>query len=171
MTDLRVEVAVVGAGLMGAATAWQLARRGVSVALVEAFHPGHVHGSSHGTSRIVRRAYADPFYVRLTGRAFASWQEAEDDTGTPLLRTTGGLDTGAKRNPAALAALMAAEGAEFDRLFLELMIEHHRGAVEMATAEIAEGSDPEAVELARTIAGSQTAEMEEMEGLLAAIGG
>jgi hypothetical protein len=72
---------------------------------VEALDPGHVHGSSHGTSRIVRRAYADPFHVRLTGRAFEAWQRAEDDTGETLLRTTGGLDTGAHRDSAGLAAL------------------------------------------------------------------
>ncbi|MGY1661468.1 FAD-dependent oxidoreductase [Geodermatophilus sp. SYSU D00705] len=116
MTDLRVEVAVVGAGLMGAATAWELARRGVSVALVEAFDPGHVHGSSHGTSRIVRRAYADPFYVRLTGRAFDRWAEAEADTGTTLLQTTGGLDHGAARDPAGLAGLMRREGVPHELL-------------------------------------------------------
>ena len=110
MTDLEVEVAVVGAGLMGAATAWELARRGVSVALVEAFDPGHVHGSSHGTSRIVRRAYADPFYLQLTGRAFDAWQRAEDDTGTSLLTMTGGLDHGPTRDAAGLAGLMARAG-------------------------------------------------------------
>jgi monomeric sarcosine oxidase len=116
VSDLRVEVAVVGAGLMGAATAWELTRRGVSVALVEAFDPGHVHGSSHGTSRIVRRAYADPFYVRLTGRALDRWAEAEDDTGTALLRPTGGLDTGAARDPAGLAGLMQREGVPYELL-------------------------------------------------------
>ena len=105
MSGLRVDVAVVGAGLMGAATPGELTRRGVSVALPEALDPGHVHGSSHGTSRIVRRAYADPFHVRLTGRAFEAWQRAEDDTGETLLRTTGGLDTGAHRDSAGLAAL------------------------------------------------------------------
>ena len=110
VTDIRVDVAVVGAGLMGSATAWELTRRGVSVALIEQFEPGHTHGSSHGTERIVRRAYADPFYVRLTARAMDAWAQAEDDTGTALLRTTGGLDTGAARDPAGLAALLAAEG-------------------------------------------------------------
>jgi monomeric sarcosine oxidase len=116
VTDLRVEVAVVGAGLMGAATAWQLARRGVSVALIEAFDPGHVHGSSHGTSRIVRRAYADPFYVGLTGRAFDAWADAESDTGTALLRTTGGIDHGSMRDPVGLAGLMATSGVAHELL-------------------------------------------------------
>ena len=114
--DVRVEVAVIGAGLTGAATAWELTRRGVSVALIERFAPGHAHGSSHGTERIVRRAYADPFYVRLTGQAVEAWARAEQDTGTTLLRTTGGLDTGAARDPAALARLLAAEGVPCELL-------------------------------------------------------
>jgi glycine/D-amino acid oxidase-like deaminating enzyme len=116
VTDVRVDVAVVGAGLAGAATAWELTRRGVSVALIEQFEPGHSHGSSHGTERIVRRAYADPFYVRLTGRAFDAWALAEEDTGTELLRTTGGLDTGADRDPAGLATLLADEGVPCELL-------------------------------------------------------
>ena len=109
-------IAVVGAGLMGAATAWQLARQGHPVTLIEAYDIGHRHGSSHGSSRIFRRAYADPFYVGLTGRAHDLWRELEDDTSTPLLRTTGGLDFGEERDPAALAGLLAAAGVPHELL-------------------------------------------------------
>jgi sarcosine oxidase len=109
-------IAVVGAGLMGAATAWQLARQGYEVTLVEAYDIGHQHGSSHGSSRIYRRAYADPFYVGLTGQARELWQELEHDTGTPLLRLTGGLDFGAGRDPEALARIMSAAGVPHELL-------------------------------------------------------
>jgi uncharacterized protein (DUF305 family) len=51
------------------------------------------------------------------------------------------------------------------------MTVHHRGAVEMAETEIADGSNPDAVALAREIADSQTAEIAEMEALLAELGG
>jgi monomeric sarcosine oxidase len=102
--------------LMGAATAWQLARRGYSVALVEAFAPGHRGGSSHGSSRIYRLAYTDPFYVRLADRAGESWRELEADCGETLLQTTGGLDTGTSRDPALLAAAMAAAGVPHELL-------------------------------------------------------
>jgi monomeric sarcosine oxidase len=105
-----VDVVVVGAGLMGAATAWELTRRGRSVALVEAFEAGHTRGSSHGSSRIFRRAYPDPLYVRMTGRARELWRELEFDTGTDLLTETGGLDHGRHRDPAAMAAALTAEG-------------------------------------------------------------
>ena len=70
-----------------------------------------------------------------------------------------------------MAALEGASGPEFDRMWLEMMIVHHRGAVEMAQTEIAEGSNPNAVALAEEIASSQAAEIEEMETLLAELGG
>ena len=64
------DVVVVGGGAMGSATAWQLARRGADVILLEQFGPGHTRGSSHGSSRIVRLSYADPFYVDLAAAAY-----------------------------------------------------------------------------------------------------
>jgi monomeric sarcosine oxidase len=109
-------IAVVGAGLMGAATAWQLARQGHQVTLIEAYDIGHQHGSSHGSSRIFRRAYADPFYVRLTGQAYEQWRELEHDASTPLLRTTGGLDLGEDRDPEGLAAVLGTAGVPYELL-------------------------------------------------------
>ena len=70
-----------------------------------------------------------------------------------------------------MAALESASGGDFGRMFLEMMIEHHRGAVEMAEIEIADGEYPDAVTLAEEIAESQTAEIEEMESLLPELGG
>ncbi len=70
-----------------------------------------------------------------------------------------------------MTALDSASGVEFDRLFLEMMIQHHRGAVGMAETEIADGSNADAVQLARDIVASQTAEITEMETLLADLGG
>ena len=52
-----MHVAVVGAGIMGAATAYALARDGVDVLVLEQFRVGHARGSSHGRTRIVRLAY------------------------------------------------------------------------------------------------------------------
>ena len=70
-----------------------------------------------------------------------------------------------------MEALAAATGADFDRLFLQLMTVHHEGAVEMAAVERAEGSSPEAIHLAEHIQSHQTAEIQEMADLLAALGG
>ena len=60
---VRYDTVVIGAGAMGSAAAWWLARRGREVLLVEQFDRGHTKGSSHGGSRIFRYAYADPALV------------------------------------------------------------------------------------------------------------
>ena len=68
-----------------------------------------------------------------------------------------------------MAALDAAEGAEAARLFLEQMITHHEGAIEMAQVELSEGRHPDVIALAQTIADAQTAEIALMRDLLAQI--
>ncbi len=68
-----------------------------------------------------------------------------------------------------LAALEAAGGAQASQLFLEQMIVHHEGAVEMAQIQVDDGSNPGAVELAQTIIDAQTAEIQEMEDLLTSL--
>ena len=88
------DVAVIGAGLTGTAAARELTARGHSVLLLEQYAVGHERGSSHGSSRIYRRAYADPFYVALTGRAAAEWDRLEDESGVGLRNQPGGLDAG-----------------------------------------------------------------------------
>ena len=78
-------VAVVGAGVMGSATAWALAERGADVTLYEQFADGHSRGSSHGRTRIFRLAYPEPHWVELAQEALAGWRELERATGTELL--------------------------------------------------------------------------------------
>jgi len=90
----RADAVIIGAGLTGSAAAWALASRGRSVTVVEAFQPGHRHGSSHGSARIFRRAYPDPLYVPLTGQAQRLWRQLSDEAATELIRTTGALDFG-----------------------------------------------------------------------------
>lgn len=68
-----------------------------------------------------------------------------------------------------LAALEAASGVEFDRMFLTMMIAHHEGAVETSQAELADGRSPEALELAATIIAAQQAEIAQMQALLDAL--
>ncbi|MBV9594473.1 MAG: FAD-dependent oxidoreductase [Actinobacteria bacterium] len=107
---MDVDVVVVGCGLAGSATAWALARRGVSVIALEQFEPHHSRGSSHGSARVVRRAYGDALYTRLAGEAFELWRELEYRSATPLLRMLGGLDFGSGRKPTDVAAHLAAAG-------------------------------------------------------------
>ncbi|HTT89116.1 MAG TPA: FAD-dependent oxidoreductase [Acidimicrobiales bacterium] len=105
-----VDVAVIGAGLAGSTTAWAASRRGLSVVLFEQFAIGHHCGSSHGSARIFRRAYEDELYVRITGESMELWRELEVDTGTQLLRTTGGIDHGAERSLDLIVEHLSAAG-------------------------------------------------------------
>jgi sarcosine oxidase len=88
----EVRVAVIGAGVMGLATAWRLRQRGADVVVHEQFERGHTRGSSHGRSRIFRLAYADPAWVRLAQEALIGWRELEAETGEQLLRLDGLLE-------------------------------------------------------------------------------
>ena len=84
------KVVVVGVGAMGAATCWQLAQRGAQVIGLEQFAIGHDRGSSHGESRLIRKAYFEhPDYVPLLQRAFDLWHDLGNWVGTPLLQRTG----------------------------------------------------------------------------------
>ena len=65
-----------------------------------------------------------------------------------------------------MAALEKARDADFDRMWLRMMIQHHQGAVEMAKAELAGGRNADAKAMAQHIIDSQQAEINEMNGLL-----
>ena len=88
MTDL----AIVGLGALGSATAWAATKRGLSVMGFEQFALGHERGASHDTSRILRHSYHTPHYVGLTFAAYDAWHELEVDAGRDLVRQTGGVD-------------------------------------------------------------------------------
>ena len=113
---LDFDVAVVGAGLAGAATAWAASRIGLSVLLLEQFAIGHNRGSSHGSARILRRAYPDELYVRLTGESAELWGELERDSGAKLYRQTGGVDHGAKRGTHLIDEYLTAAGVPHELL-------------------------------------------------------
>lgn len=66
-----------------------------------------------------------------------------------------------------MRGLAQASGADFDRQFLSMMIEHHEGAVSMARTELESGAFPEAKQLAQRIIDTQRAEIDTMRGLLA----
>ncbi|TFI45821.1 FAD-dependent oxidoreductase [Rhodococcus sp. 1R11] len=89
-----MRVVVVGGGVIGASSAWQLAVRGHDVTLLEQFGAGHDRGASHGSSRIYRHAYADDYYVALAARALTLWRDLEESTETELLELTGAVDHG-----------------------------------------------------------------------------
>ncbi|POH71234.1 DUF305 domain-containing protein [Cryobacterium zongtaii] len=65
-----------------------------------------------------------------------------------------------------MSELESATGADAGRIFLDQMIQHHEGAIDMATDEVEDGQSPDAVTLAENIITSQTAEIKVMTGLL-----
>lgn len=73
-----------------------------------------------------------------------------------------GMMTGAQ-----MTALEQANGAAFDKLYLQDMIAHHEGAVVMAQQEIDSGENPEVKALAQAIIDGQTKEIAEMKQMLA----
>ncbi len=86
------DVAVIGAGVFGAWTALQLARRGKQVALIEAYGPGHSRSSSGDESRIIRMGYGkDEIYTRWSERSLVQWKELFAARGEKLFHETGVL--------------------------------------------------------------------------------
>lgn len=114
--DPLLDVVVVGAGVMGAATAWRLARAGHRVVLVDRFPAGHTSGASHGASRIYRQAHADAHGLRLAAEALPLWRELETETGAALLTITGGIDHGDPGPVGAVAATLAAHDVRHEWL-------------------------------------------------------
>ncbi|MFE5410104.1 FAD-dependent oxidoreductase [Microbacterium sp. NPDC056569] len=109
-------IAIIGAGLAGAATAWQLAHRGHDVVILERSVPASEWGSSHGSARILRYTYPDPFYTGLMVEARRGWDELEALRGERLITPTGSLDYGATRDPSVLASVLADAGVPHELL-------------------------------------------------------
>jgi uncharacterized protein (DUF305 family) len=79
----------------------------------------------------------------------------------------GGQSAGGMMSDEDMSGLMEAQGVEFDRMWLEMMIEHHEGAIEMAKAVKEQSQNPEVLALADAIISAQEAEIAVMEQLLA----
>jgi glycine/D-amino acid oxidase-like deaminating enzyme len=76
---------IVGAGTFGASLAWQLARDGAQVTLVDQFEPGDVRATSGGESRLIRSGHgADAGYTASARRARALWRDLEAESGEEL---------------------------------------------------------------------------------------
>ncbi|MCL6510742.1 MAG: N-methyl-L-tryptophan oxidase [Anaerolineae bacterium] len=119
MTD-HFDTIVIGAGVMGSAAAYHLAKDGRRPLLIERFEIGHTLGSSHGESRIFRFAYNNPDYARLAMQCLPHWRALEADSGERLLEIIGGLDL--THDPAhypdveAVADALSQVGARFEQL-------------------------------------------------------
>ena len=102
---------IIGAGGMGSATAYHLAKSGADVLVLEQFQRGHTYGSSHGETRIIRFFYDKPFYTELMKTAYAEWRDLESVSGKSLLFITGSVGIGAKGNPYGRATRQSLDAA------------------------------------------------------------
>jgi sarcosine oxidase len=86
---------VLGAGSMGSAALYHLARRNLRVLALDQFDVPSDRGASAGVNRIIRLAYAEhPAYVPLLRRAYELWRDLERVADERLLLITGGIDAG-----------------------------------------------------------------------------
>ncbi|WP_231623355.1 N-methyl-L-tryptophan oxidase [Vibrio furnissii] len=98
--DLKYDVVVVGAGSMGMAAGYFLAKQGKKVLMMDAFDPPHHHASHHGETRIIRHAYGEgEKYVPLALRAQALWEALQAESGQTLFLKTGVLNMGEASSP------------------------------------------------------------------------
>jgi sarcosine oxidase len=102
-----MRIAVVGAGIAGSSSALALAERGHDVHLFDQFVPPHDWGSSHGRSRIVRRAYPDAFYTAYMTEAYPLWRELHERSGRAILYESGLLYFG-HRDSAKIRSMIEA---------------------------------------------------------------
>lgn len=73
---MNYDVAVIGAGVFGAWTAYQLRLQGAAVLLLDAYGPGNSRGSSGGESRVIRLGYGpDRIYSRSAQKSLQMWQQ------------------------------------------------------------------------------------------------
>lgn len=86
----KYDVIVLGLGGMGSSTAYHLAKKGLTVLGFEQFTEAHALGSSHGKTRLIRKAYFEyPDYVPLLHRSYDLWHEIENESQEKLLHSTG----------------------------------------------------------------------------------
>lgn len=113
------DVAVVGAGVFGAWSAYQLKLAGASVLLLDAYGPGNSRASSGGESRIIRLGYGpDEIYSRSSQRSFTLWQQLFEETKQPLFQKTGVLWLAREHDAYCEATLITLErlNANIERL-------------------------------------------------------
>lgn len=112
-TNKTFDVAVVGAGVFGAWTAYLLRRAGAEVILLDAYGAGNSRASSGGESRMIRMGYgADEIYTRMAQRSLSLWQELFGLIGSPaapLFHPTGVLWLARENDPYCSATLKTLE--------------------------------------------------------------
>ena len=101
-----VDVAVIGAGVFGAWSAWHLKKAGLSVALIDQYSPGHARSSSGGESRVIRVSYGgDLLYSSMAVDSLAQWDALSQRQSQPILHKVGVLWFSADNDASAKQSL------------------------------------------------------------------
>lgn len=105
------DVIVLGAGAMGSAAAYYLARAGQRTLLLEQFEIDHQWGSSWGYTRIIRYSYDVPRYIQLAYETYPLWDDLEREAGETFIVRTGGIDFGPVQDASLRATIQAVQEA------------------------------------------------------------
>lgn len=112
-------MAVIGAGVFGAWTAYRLKQHGASAILIDQYGAGNNLASSGGETRIMRRGYGpDEIYSRSADRSLKQWRDLSDRIGQPLFYRTGVLWLAREDDPYSISTLATFEriGIAFEKL-------------------------------------------------------
>lgn len=119
VTGQSYDVAVIGAGVFGAWTAYRLRQQGASVILLDQYGTGNSLASSGGESRIMRRAYGpDEIYSRSADQSLEQWRDLSERSAQPLFYRTGVLLLAREDDPYSVSTLETFEriGVAFEKL-------------------------------------------------------
>lgn len=92
---MNADVIIIGAGSMGMAAGYYLAKQNKKVVLIDPHDPPHTKGSHHGETRLIRHAYGEgESYVPMALRAQELWLELEKEANRKIFHQTGVLNFG-----------------------------------------------------------------------------
>lgn len=103
------DVIVIGAGVMGSSTAYQLAKKGKKVILLEQFDFLHHRGSSHGESRTIRVTYPEDYYSGMVMEAYRLWEEAQSEIGYKVYFKASQFDMGPSDSKPLLSVISSCQ--------------------------------------------------------------
>ncbi|CAK7354138.1 unnamed protein product [Dovyalis caffra] len=105
----QFDVIVVGAGIMGSSTAYQLAKRGQKTLLLEQFDFLHHRGSSHGESRTMRATYPEDYYCDMVMESSQIWEQAQSEIGYKVYFKSQQFDMGPSDNKSLRSVISSCE--------------------------------------------------------------
>ncbi|XP_058068145.1 probable sarcosine oxidase [Magnolia sinica] len=132
-SDEDVDVIIIGAGIMGSCTAYELSKRRLKVILLEQFDFLHQRGSSHGESRTIRTTYPEGYYSGMVVESARLWEEAESEIGYRVYTKTPQFDMGPSDNKSLQSVIESCRSNSIPHRILDRrqVAEQFRGAFDI----------------------------------------